>query len=499
MTPPRKYADDAGPGREAGARARRRCRTRPRPPSAPPPSAPAPRPRPRARRRGCRAPPSSSASRASRASAAQASAGELRTVISSSASRAQMPTAGASRASAVERLEGRHDPRLGDRVEPAARARRGRRRAPAARPAGSSARGGLPHGLELPGRPREHDHQRAPSCSTTAAGRRPGRRQHLRAGGQGGLLLAGRAARPGRGPRCAGCAGLDHARAPRGSSRTARPVAAATASIVRSSWVGPRPPVVQTRSTPSASMPPRGPASARRGRRPRSRPARRRRRAASSERASTPALRSWIRPRSTSSPVTRMAARSAAAAGSVDDLGPRRGRSGSSPRPWRRARPACRRRSPASSPGLAARIQMPLRDLEDLGLAGGEDALEDHARPSRRGRAPGPRSRCSPMPVSTIGDLLGPHRAPPGRPCRARPRAPGRRGGRGAAAGAGGIGAGGRRADAEPDQQRDGHHAADRPARAAAARCGGAARRWRAAATGPGAAAAGGARCRCRG
>src|SRR5680860_1576329 len=105
----------------------------------------------------------------------------------------------------------------------------------------------------------------------------------------------------------------------RASRAIARPVTRATASMVRSSWVGPRPPDTQTRSYPSPSRRARAPPIASMPSPTISTRATSTRRA-SRERARMPALRSWIRPRRISSPVTRIAARGPAP--SADALHP---------------------------------------------------------------------------------------------------------------------------------------------------------------------------------
>ena len=118
-----------------------------------------------------------------------------------------MPTVRRSQASRVERRHDLHGPRLGDHVERAARARAGGRPGAEGRQ-GRLVERGLPHGLELPGRPGQHDDQRRPR----APGRRRGRSRPAAAPARG---PAGRPASPDparqAGSAAAGRdAGLDH-------------------------------------------------------------------------------------------------------------------------------------------------------------------------------------------------------------------------------------------------------------------------------------------------
>ena len=283
------------PRREPRPEPARRCTTRPPPRSARPPT----RARGhhlvhRARRRGCRARrPSASATRSSRASAAHASPGPQRTVTSSSAvARRRCP-----RVSAVPdvRVEVRHD--LHDRATRGPR--RGAARARAARPARASraASGGLlerglPHRLELPGRPGQHDDQRARRAPGGSPARCPAAGAPIAPPGRdacfswhGPARRAGVArASPGCGaPRpCARAPGVEHQRPPGGPGhRLHGEVVVGRARARR--WCRPgRPP-------PASSSPERR-RSGRPGRRRRSRPASTSTPRASSERARMPGV-----------------------------------------------------------------------------------------------------------------------------------------------------------------------------------------------------------------
>ncbi len=107
----------------------------------------------------------------------------------------------------VHAVEGRHEAGLGDAGDP--------QEALLGGPGGAEALGqraggerGLPHGLELPGRAREHDHQGV-SGGDDAARRGADRRQDVRAAREPGLLLLDRAGDVGI-DAGGGAGGLDH-------------------------------------------------------------------------------------------------------------------------------------------------------------------------------------------------------------------------------------------------------------------------------------------------